>query len=374
MNTKTIVEMAQGDSPLYIASSDVRPTLITGGAGFIGANLAYRLLQAGEPVLILDNLARPNVIRNIEWLRRRHEGMVTLKIADVRDARAVAQAVKQSSFVFHLAAQVAVTTSLSDPVLDFDVNARGTLNVLEAIRAAERPPGMLFASTNKVYGALEDIALEEDGDRFEPKNAVIRAAGVPESRPLDFHSPYGCSKGTADQYVIDYARSYGLAAAVFRMSSIYGPHQFGNEDQGWVAHFMFRAARGEPITVYGDGHQVRDVLYIDDLIDAFILARHRLDRLSGAAFNIGGGPRSTLSLRELLARIEQIEGRCPALDWGATRIGDQRYYVSDTRRFSQLTGWAPRVGIEDGLMRLHAWVRESAGESTYAPRMVEAAE
>jgi dTDP-L-rhamnose 4-epimerase len=359
------------EAPMPVAASgrpDVRvvvdhdAVLITGGAGFVGANLAHRLLRDGRRVVVLDNFSRRGVERNVAWLRREHGGALEVVTADVRDADAVRAAVDRVSEVFHLAAQVAVTTSLDDPRLDFDVNARGTLNVLEALRAAKdagREPALLFTSTNKVYGALDDVPLEQRGRRYEPADAGLRERGVSEERPLAFHSPYGCSKGAADQYVRDYARSFGLRTVVFRMSCIYGEHQFGTEDQGWIAHFLIRAIQGEPLRLYGDGMQVRDALYIDDLVDAMQRAIRAMDRVRGSAFNIGGGPARTTSLLDLLWSIRRLTGRAPATRWEAWRTGDQRYYVSDTRRFEQATGWSARVSLGDGLRRLHGWLLES---------------
>jgi CDP-paratose 2-epimerase len=253
---------------------------------------------------------------------------------------------------------VAVTTSVVDPAADFAVNAQGTLNLLEAVRACPTPPPLLFTSTNKVYGALEDLALERLDSRYMPTVGRYQN-GIDETRPLEFHSPYGCSKGAADQYVLDYARSYGLPSAVFRMSCIYGPHQCGNEDQGWVAHFLIRAIERQRITLYGDGRQVRDILYVDDLIDAMLLAQSRMAGIAGQAFNIGGGPRNAVSLAELLDRIERLTGRAPRVEFGPWRTGDQRYYVSDHRAFTRATGWQPRIHVEAGVSRLHAWLVEN---------------
>src|SRR3569623_3428752 len=307
------------------ARNGARPVLITGGAGFIGCNLAHRLLSTGSPVILLDNLSRSGVEKNLRWLRKTHGEHVQAEIADVLDAEAVLDAVSRARQVFHFAAQVAVTTSLDDPRRDFAVNAGGTLNVLEAIRAQADPPPLVFTSTNKVYGGLVDIALEQRGGRYEPRDGAVRAHGVSEDRPLDFHSPYGCSKGTADQYVLDYARSYGLKAIVFRMSCIYGPHQFGTEDQGWVAHFLIRAIEGSPNVLYGDGMQVRDVLFVEDLVDAFLLAQANMDALTGQAFNIGGGAANTTSLLALLDLIGEIHGEKPTVAFEGWRPGDQRY-------------------------------------------------
>jgi CDP-paratose 2-epimerase len=336
-----------------------RPVLITGGSGFIGTNLAHRLLSTGRPVLLFDNLARPGVEQNLRWLHDTHGSQVEIEIADTRNAEAIRRAVNRASEVFHFAAQVAVTTSLTDPLEDFEVNARGTLHLLEAIRAQPLPPPLVFTSTNKVYGSLEDIGFRRRNLRYEPTDPALRQTGVNEARPLDFHSPYGCSKGSADQYVLDYARTFGLRAIVFRMSCIYGPHQFGTEDQGWVAHFLIRALDGRPITLYGDGRQVRDILYVDDLVDACLLAQQHMPTEAGQAFNIGGGPGNTVSLLELLDMISEMLGRKPDVEFEAWRPGDQRYYVSDTGKFHRRTGWKPRVGVHQGLELLTRWLIES---------------
>ncbi len=344
-----------------------RLTLITGGAGFIGTNLAHRLASAGERVLIYDNLSRPGVARNLDWLRQRHGERIGVAAADIRDAEAVEAAVARATQVFHLAAQVAVTTSLVDPAADFAVNAVGTLNLLEAIRRSPHRPPLVFTSTNKVYGAIDDLSLDCRSDRYLPSRGSPRA--IDERRPLDFHSPYGCSKGAADQYVLDYARSFGLAALVFRMSCIYGPHQCGTEDQGWVAHFLLRTLAGDAITLYGDGKQVRDILYVDDLVDAFLLAQRHMAAIGGRAYNIGGGIGNALSLVELLARIEQLHGTLPRIRYGAWRTGDQLYYVSDCTRFAEKTGWRPRVAAEEGVALLYRWLRERHGVAALDARL-----
>src|SRR3954469_4476210 len=342
----------------HVGSKD-RPVLITGGSGFIGTNLAHRIMSSGQSVLLFDNLSRPGVERNLKWLRQTHGDLMRIEAADVQDPHVLRHAVDRASQVFHFAAQVAVTTSLTNAIHDFEVNARGTINLLEALRAQDDPPPLVFTSTNKVYGGLPDVKLRVNGDRYEPDEDAVREAGVGEQRPLDFHSPYGCSKGTADQYVIDYARTFGLPAVVFRMSCIYGPHQHGNEDQGWVAHFLIKALRGEPLTLYGDGMQVRDILFVDDLIDAFLLAQANMPKLTANAFNIGGGPRNTVSLLELLSMIEELHGERPAVRWGAWRPGDQRYYVSDTSKMNRMTGWSPRVSAAQGVRRLYEWLQDN---------------
>jgi CDP-paratose 2-epimerase len=339
----------------------LRPVLITGGAGFIGTNLAHRLLCGGRRVLLLDNLSRRGVEQNAQWLLGRHDPHVRLQVADIRDAAAVRHAVARASHIFHFAAQVAVTTSLAEPLEDFQINVQGTLNVLEAMRAQPQPPPLVFTSTNKVYGALDEVIAGAAGSRYDPADLTFRTHGLDERRSLDFHSPYGCSKGAADQYVLDYARSYDLPAVVFRMSCTYGPHQFGTEDQGWVAHFLISAIDEQPITLYGDGLQVRDVLFVDDLVDALLLAQHHMPALAGRAFNIGGGPEHAISLLELLDLIAEVHGARPPVRFDAWRPGDQRFYVSDVRRFGSATGWRPQTTVRTGLMRLRDWLVESRG-------------
>ncbi len=336
-------------------------SLITGGAGFLGTNLAHHLLSAGVPVRVYDNLARTGVEKNLTWLRRMHGDALQVTFADIRDRFALREALHGVKHVYHFAAQVAVTTSLTDPVSDFEVNARGTFNLLEEVRRLDEPPTLIYTSTNKVYGSLADITLCRNGSRYRPEDPAIEAAGIGEGRALDFHSPYGCSKGTADQYVLDYARVYGLPAVVFRMSCIYGPHQYGNEDQGWVAHFLIRALDRQPITIYGDGKQVRDVLFVDDLIEAFGHALAHIRRTAGQAYNIGGGPANTVSLLELLNLIRNLTGDRLEPLFETWRTGDQRYYVSDFTRFREATGWQPRTGIREGLARLYEWLLDSRG-------------
>jgi CDP-paratose 2-epimerase len=338
----------------------LQPVVITGGCGFVGTNLAHRLMEMGQRVLVYDNLSRPGVERNLEWLAGTHPDLLEVEIGDVRESRPLGRAIGHASHVFHFAAQVAVTTSLADPLDDFEVNARGTLNVLEAIRKAASRPPLLFTSTNKVYGDLAEVELEQGESRYRPLDATTREHGISEERLLSFHSPYGCSKGAADQYVIDYARSYSMPATVFRMSCIYGPHQYGNEDQGWVAHFVLRALNGESIVLFGDGRQIRDLLFVDDLIDAMLRIRLHLSQLAGRAFNIGGGTQNTSSLVELIAMIEEKIGRRVVVEYDEWRAGDQRYYVSDTRRFREVTAWEPQVGLGRGVELLIDWLEAHA--------------
>lgn len=354
-------------------TTDPRPALITGGAGFIGTNLAERLAREGRKVLILDSLARAGVKQNLDFLRTTYPQQIAAHIADIRDRQAVREVVREAGQVYHFAAQVAVTTSLTDPVLDFEVNACGTLNVLEALRELAKPPPLVFTSTNKVYGALHDLRLTASTSRYVPEDAAIAETGIGERAPLDFHSPYGCSKGAADSYVLDYARTYGLLACVLRMSCIYGPHQFGTEDQGWVAHFLIRALMGEPITIYGDGRQVRDVLYVDDLIDALLVAQETLQgqasSLTGQAFNIGGGVQNTLSLLELIDTLQALLGAKPDVRFEDWRAADQKYYVSDVSRFRQATGWVSKTPVVKGVERLASWLKHTrSAEPSVAAR------
>ncbi len=335
-----------------------QPVVITGGSGFIGSNLAESYLAEGQEVIILDNLSRPGVDENLHWLNERHGDRVHAVLADLRDEPTLAAVVKDASAVFHLAAQTAVTTSLEHPVSDFEVNARGTLNVLEAVRLTGRQTPVIFASTNKVYGALEDLEMVGSNDRYVPGDPDIRAAGVGESRPLEFCTPYGCSKGVADQYVLDYAKTRGLPAAVLRMSCIYGPRQFGTEDQGWVAHFLIQALKGNPISIYGDGRQVRDILHVDDAVAAYRVLHDNAHRLQHRVFNLGGGPMNAVSLQAVLREIERITGRPIDVSYSDWRAGDQLYFVADTRRLQDETGWKARIHWRDGLRQLAEWLAE----------------
>lgn len=329
--------------------------LITGGAGFIGINYAHRLLRRGEEVVIYDNLSRPGTEKNLGWLRAEHGAQsFRLLVADVRDWEALRLAARKTDVIVHLAAQVAVTTSVADPRTDFEVNALGTFNVLEAARLSGRSPIVLYASTNKVYGGMEEVRIGETETRYHYQDLPM---GVPETWPLDFHSPYGCSKGAGDQYVRDYARIYGLPTVVFRQSCIYGPHQQGVEDQGWVAWFVIAAVTGRPITIYGDGKQVRDLLFIDDLLDVYDAAVARIGVAAGQVYNIGGGPQHALSVwAEFGSLLERFLGRPIPVSYGDWRPGDQRVYISDIRKAQRELGWLPRVGVEEGIRRLWEWV------------------
>jgi CDP-paratose 2-epimerase len=344
------------------AAPRTEPILVTGGAGFIGANLVDRLASEGHHVIVLDALLREGVEDNLAWLKKRHGSKLSLILGDIRDGDAVTEAIAHAGAVFHLAAQVAVTSSIENPVEDFEINVAGTIRLLEAVRRLRRGIPVVFASTNKVYGDLGDIALEECGDAYLPADPELRRHGIAEQRPLSFHTPYGCSKGAADQYALDYGRSYGIPAVVMRMSCIYGPRQFGTEDQGWVAHFLIRTLRNEPIVIYGDGRQVRDILYVDDAVAAYLAAWRRIGTVAGQALNLGGGPANAVSLRQVLTSIESITGVRPRVSFADWRPGDQRYYASDTRRANALLGLAAPLAWQDGLVRLARWLGSSGNQ------------
>ena len=339
---------------------DGRPILITGGAGFIGSNLADRLAGMGHRVIVYDALARAGVERNLAWLNMRHGRSITHVAGDVRDEDELARAVSGVKAVFHFAAQVAVTTSLVDPREDFDVNVRGTINLLDAVRMRREAVPVIFASTNKVYGDLADIEFDTLRERYEPK-AYASRRGIDESRPLDFHTPYGCSKGAADQYVLDYCRSFGIPTVVFRMSCIYGERQMGTEDQGWVAHFLIRALEGKPITIYGDGRQVRDVLDVQDAVNAYVRALENIERVAGRAFNLGGGPANAISLLDLTDEIRAVTGRDVELSFEDWRQGDQRWFVADTSAARGALRLPPQRGWRDGVSGLAEWLCKERG-------------
>lgn len=339
-------------------SPEEKPVLITGGAGFIGTNMADHLLARDIPVIILDNLSRAGVLKNLQWLKKKWKNRVQVHVADIRNSYEVKKAVGKVSHIYHFAAQVAVTTSVTDPEEDFQINLQGTLNILNALREMKNPPSLLFTSTNKVYGNLAGLQLKERPSSYTPSNPAYKN-GIDEQQPLTFHSPYGCSKGSADQYVCDYARIYTIPAVVFRMSCIYGPHQCGTEDQGWVANFLIRAQKDQTINIYGNGKQVRDILFVEDLVKAMELARANISRFSGQAFNIGGGAANAVSLLEVLDIIANVQEQAPPTSFGKWRPGDQFYYVSDNSKFSKATGWKPEVPYKNGIKKLHQWLSQA---------------
>ena len=332
--------------------------LITGGAGFIGINTAAYFLGRGWRVDVLDNLSRRGADLNLKWLKKERGGFHFIK-ADVRyDQKILDREVARHDAVIHLAAQVAVTTSVADPRTDFLTNALGTLNVLEAARKAKTPPIVLYSSTNKVYGDLETLKIKEQKKRYE---LATFPNGVPESQQLDFHSPYGCSKGAADKYVRDYARIYGIPTVVFRQSCIYGPNQFGVEDQGWVAWFIIALLSGRPITLYGNGKQVRDLLHIDDLSSLYERAIEKIAAVRGEAFNIGGGAKNTRSLLEFFDDMREKHDLKQKLPRAPIRPGDQKVFVSDNGKIKKYLDWKPNVRVADGIPALVTWVRNNMG-------------
>jgi CDP-paratose 2-epimerase len=332
--------------------------LITGGGGFIGSNYVNRLLERGEDVVVYDNLSRAGAPRNLDWLRQTHgTDSFQLAHADIRDAATLTSTAKDADVIVHLAGQVAVTTSVAHPRDDFEINALGTFNVVEAARLSGRDPIVIYASTNKVYGEMEDVPLEEKETRWQ--YASLKH-GCPEAQPLDFHSPYGCSKGTGDQYVRDYARIYGLRTVVLRQSCIYGPRQFGIEDQGWLAWFMIAAVTGRPITIYGDGKQVRDVLHVDDLLDAYDASITRIDNVAGKVYNLGGGAENVISVyTEFFPMLEELLGRNISVARDDWRPGDQRVFYADVRAAMKDLNWQPKIDVETGIKKLFDWVMEN---------------
>ncbi len=329
--------------------------LVTGGAGFIGCNYVDRLLGRGERVIVYDNLSRLGAEANVRWLKAKYgPRSFELVVADVRDAAALSEAVPGTDVIVHLAAQTAVTTSVEDPRSDFEQNALGTFNVLEAARMARGDPIVLYSSTNKVYGGMEEVGIVEDDTRYVYRDFP---QGISEEHSLDFHSPYGCSKGAGDQYVRDYSRIYGLRSVVFRQSCIYGPRQMGVEDQGWVAWFLIAAVTGHPITIYGDGKQVRDVLHVDDLLDIYDQSIQQIDTASGEVYNVGGGPGHTVSIwHEFGALLEKLVGHPVRVSYRGWRPGDQRVYVSDIRKAEEELGWRPQVDVKPGIRSLYTWI------------------
>lgn len=333
--------------------------LITGGAGFIGTNLAERCLRREDEVLILDNLSRKGAKYNLDWLR--HVGPVEWLNADVRDRPAMLRVMREHKdvdVVYHLAAQVAVTTSIVDPITDFEINAAGTLNLLQATVEANADPIFIFSSTNKVYGDLASIPVIEDELRYRWAKEL---RGVDETQTLDFHSPYGCSKGAADQYVIDFSRVYGLKGVVLRQSCIYGERQFGVEDQGWVAWFGIASMLGLPMTLYGSGKQVRDLLYVGDLLDAYDSCIGNIEKCRGRAFNTGGGMESSMSLLELFRFLSEYRGEEIRFEHERPREGDQAIFISDNSELERTVGWKPGMPMENGVRRLLDWLEGERG-------------
>jgi CDP-paratose 2-epimerase len=333
-----------------------RKYLITGGAGFIGSNYVHRLVQRGESVTIYDNLSRAGAPRNVAWLEETFgRDAFRLIVGDLRDDKLLTESARNADVIVHLAGQVAVTTSVTNPREDFEVNALGTFNALEAARLSERNPIFIYSSTNKVYGGMEDVEIIEEATRWRYKDLI---GGATEAQPLDFHSPYGNSKGSGDQYTRDYARIYGLRSVVFRQSCIYGLRQFGVEDQGWLAWMTIAAVTGRPITVYGDGKQVRDVLHVDDLLDAYDTAIDKIDRARGQVYNMGGGPRNVLAVwAEFGPILERLLGKKIDVSYADWRPGDQKVFYADTGKAERELGWEAKIDLEEGIEMLFDWVQ-----------------
>lgn len=327
---------------------------ITGGVGFIGINVAKFYLQKGENVKIYDSLFRPGVEQNLEILKNEKYANLTFIKGDVRDFETLKTEIKNSDIVFHFAGQTAVTTSVTDPRTDFEINALGTFNVCEAVRLSCPKATLAYSSTNKVYGAIPSSTVKEEEKRYVSTNFEF---GFPETLPLDFYSPYGCSKGTGDQYVCDYHRIYGLNSFVFRQSCIYGTYQLGVEDQGWLAHFILMAINDKILTIYGNGKQVRDVLFVDDLVNAYDLAINNTDNIKGEIFNVGGGPENTISLLELVDEIEMLNNKKFNLKFANWRPGDQKIYISDIAKTKKILGWSPKIDTKTGIKKLFDWLK-----------------
>ncbi len=352
--------MNQGGSAVFYNNECyMMKYLIIGGAGFIGSNLSANLISQGEDVVVFDNLSRRGTDHNLTWLKE-HYSSLRFKQCDIRDEKQLHNSYHEYGpfdVVVHLAAQVAVTTSVHDPRLDFEMNALGTFNVLETVRSSQDNPVFLYSSTNKVYGGMEQIEIVEKESRYD---FLQYPEGIDEECPLDFHSPYGCSKGCADQYVRDYSRIYELRSVVFRQSAIYGPRQFGVEDQGWAAWFTISAAKNRPFTIYGDGKQVRDLLWVEDLVAAYQCAVDKIDAVQGKIYNIGGGAQHSVSIwREYGPILEKEIGHPISVSYSDWRPGDQKVCIMDIRKAKKELGWEPKVGIEEGTSRLVRWVKEN---------------
>lgn len=328
---------------------------ITGGAGFIGANVANHFLSKDHQVTVFDNLHRKGVEKNLKWLKKTYPNRIKVIIGDVRDYKSVKKGMSGNDVIFHFAGQTAVTTSVADPRYDFEANALGTFNILESMREVAPKSLMVYSSTNKVYGEMSRVRTAHRGKRY----VSIESPSIDESELLSFYSPYGCSKGAGDQYTLDYAKIYGLNTIVFRQSCIYGVHQLGVEDQGWVAHFVASAIRGDTLNIFGDGKQVRDLLYIDDLIDAFVKAIKHRSITSGQVYNMGGGINNTASLLELIELLEQISGKKIKVRFKQERPGDQKYYVSNIDKARRDFCWNPKISVKDGIVKLYDWLNKS---------------
>jgi CDP-paratose 2-epimerase len=350
-----------------------KSALVTGGCGFVGSNMAARLMRDGWRVTVFDNLGRFGAAENLKWLQS--QGVVTFVHADVRNSNDVFRAVfaAKPSAIFHLAGQVAMTTSMENPRRDFETNALGTINVLESVRQLKSNPVIVYSSSNKVYGALPGLKLKQQRLRY---SSPSHPRGVDESAPLDFHTPYGCSKGAADQYMLDYARGYGLNTVVFRHSTIFGGRQFATFDQGWVGWFCQQALevernpKREPFTISGDGKQVRDLLFVDDAVECYLAAVQHIAKARGQAFNIGGGIANSCSLLELFQLLEEFTKTSLTYRRLPWRHSDQKFFVADITKAGRLLGWKPKLNKRRGVQRMLEWAVTSGncGDATLPDR------
>jgi CDP-paratose 2-epimerase len=332
---------------------------ITGGAGFIGSNLANYFLNKGYEVTVFDNLSRKGTEKNLEWLKTNHKTNFEFIKDDIRNFDSLCKATRDVDIIFHIAAQVAVTTSVKNPRNDFEINALGTFNVLDAARQNDSDPIIIFTSTNKVYGNnVNKIPLIEKNMRYEFDDPKYKD-GITEdfSTDADEHTPYGSSKYAADIYVRDFSSIYDLKNVIFRMSCIYGTRQFGNEDQGWVSYFIISSFFNKPLVLYGDGKQVRDVLFVDDLVRAFELACQNIKKTKGKVYNIGGGIKNTISLLELLNLLKNL-GLNPKYKFADWRPADQKVYISNIMKATEF-GWKPKISPQEGVKKLLEWVKEN---------------
>jgi len=333
-----------------------KTVLITGGCGFIGTNATAFYLKGGNEVISFDNLSRAGSEENLGWLKNQGKKFIFVK-GDLRDYKKLFKTFKKyrPDLVLHLAGQTTMVDSVKNPREDFEINALGTFNVLEAMKEIKSKAVMIYSSTNKVYGDLSYVPVVEQKKRYSYRGIK----GINEHFPLDFHGPYGCSKGCGGQYTIDYARIFGLNTIVFRQSGIYGPHQFGIEEQGWLAWFCNSMLFEKPVTIYGDGKQVRDVLFIDDLLRAFQLAAKNIKKTKGSVFNIGGGPQFSLSIWELFDIIEKLSGKKFNYKFGPWRPGDQKIYISDIKKAKREFDWVPKIPPKEGVKKLYNWISQN---------------
>lgn len=336
-----------------------KPILITGGAGFIGINLADKLLSNNFTVRIFDDLSRNGVEQNLNWLCEKYKERVQIQLGSIKQYDSVYKAVKNCESIYHFAAQVSLSASLVNPLEDFETNVKGTLHLLEAVKNSTPISSFVFTSSGKVYGSLHNIELTENHTRYLLKEPSIYNHGFNESMPVRFNTPYGCSKGSADQYVLDYFSSFNIPSVVLRLGSIYGPHQHGSEEQGWLTHFLLQTINLNGFTIFGDGRQVRDVLYIDDLVEALDLVRKNIKKTAGHIFNIGGGINNSISLLELMDTIFSISGLKPKILFDDWRTGDQKYYVSDTAKIKKMLNWSPSITVQNGIKKLYKWLLEN---------------